>query len=113
MSAADYIELLQARRRIIAAVDAATSGFDALLMPTVPFVAPKIADLAEEPKFVPLNLTILRNPSVVNFLDRCAITLPVQRPGDLPVGLSLVGEHGADKRLLAMALAAEEVLAPR
>jgi aspartyl-tRNA(Asn)/glutamyl-tRNA(Gln) amidotransferase subunit A len=113
MSAADYIELLQARRRIIAAVDTATSGLDALLMPTVPFVAPKIAELAEEATFVPLNLMILRNPSVVNFLDRCAITLPVQRPGELPVGLSLVGEHGADKRLLAMALAAEAVLAPR
>jgi aspartyl-tRNA(Asn)/glutamyl-tRNA(Gln) amidotransferase subunit A len=112
MSAADYIELLQARRRIIAAADAATSGLDALVMPTVPFVAPKIADFAEEAKFVPLNLTILRNPSVVNFLDRCAVTLPVQRTGELPVGLSLVGEHGADKRLLAMALAAEEALAP-
>jgi aspartyl-tRNA(Asn)/glutamyl-tRNA(Gln) amidotransferase subunit A len=111
MTAVDYIELVAARRRIIAAVGAATAGFDALLMPTVPFAAPTIASLADPADFVPTNLLILRNPSLVNFLDRCAITLPIQRPGELPIGFSLVGEHGGDERLIAMALGIEALLA--
>jgi aspartyl-tRNA(Asn)/glutamyl-tRNA(Gln) amidotransferase subunit A len=111
MSAADYVALLADRARIIGAVEAAVRGVDALLMPTVPFVAPPIASLAEQPEFVRVNLLILRNPSLVNFLDRCAITLPMQRQGELPVGLSLVGEHGGDKRLISLALGVEAVLA--
>ena len=45
MSAADYIDLLQARRQIIAEAGRAFAGYDAILMPTVPRIAPRIADL--------------------------------------------------------------------
>jgi aspartyl-tRNA(Asn)/glutamyl-tRNA(Gln) amidotransferase subunit A len=111
MSAADYLHVLAERERIIAAVAAETRGIDALLMPTVPFVAPPIAAFADDAEFARLNMLILRNPSLINFLDRCAVTLPVERVGELPVGLSLIGAHGGDKRLLALALGAEAALA--
>jgi aspartyl-tRNA(Asn)/glutamyl-tRNA(Gln) amidotransferase subunit A len=112
MSAGDYLQVIAERERIIAAVAAETRGIDALLMPTVAVVAPPIAAFAADAEYMRLNALILRNPSLVNFLDRCAITLPVTRPDELPVGLSLVGAHGEDKRLLALALGVEATLAP-
>jgi aspartyl-tRNA(Asn)/glutamyl-tRNA(Gln) amidotransferase subunit A len=58
------------------------------------------------------NLFLLRNPSLANFLDRCAISLPCHRQGEAPVGLMLLGEHGADRRLLAAARAVEAAVSP-
>jgi aspartyl-tRNA(Asn)/glutamyl-tRNA(Gln) amidotransferase subunit A len=111
MSAADYVKLIADRARFIAAVDARVEGCDALIVPTVAVVAPPIAGFAEDAAFYRLNAKILRNPNVVNFLDRCAITLPVSRPGAAPVGLMLIGRHGGDRRLLAMAQGVEAALA--
>jgi len=110
MSAADYVKLVADRARFIAAVDARIEGCDALIVPTVAAIAPPIAAFAEA-EFYRLNTKILRNPSLVNFLDRCAITLPVSRPGEAPVGLMLIGAHGGDRRLLAMAQGVEAALA--
>jgi aspartyl-tRNA(Asn)/glutamyl-tRNA(Gln) amidotransferase subunit A len=39
--------------------------------------------------------------------------LPIQPPGTAPVGLMIVGEHGSDRRLLAIARGIEDVLAAR
>lgn len=111
MTAPDYIRLVEDRARFIARIDARTSGCDALIAPTVAVTAPPIADFAEDANFFRLNARILRNPSVVNFLDRCAITLPVSLPGGAPVGLMLIGARGEDKRLLAIALGLEAALA--
>ncbi|HEX3973810.1 MAG TPA: amidase [Stellaceae bacterium] len=110
MSAADYVKLIEDRARFIAAVDARVEACDALIVPTVAVVAPPIAAFAEDADFYRLNSKILRNPNVVNFLDRCAITLPVSRPGEAPVGLMLIGAHGGDRRLLAMAQGIEAAL---
>ncbi|MCB1995602.1 MAG: amidase, partial [Rhodoferax sp.] len=88
MGAADYIDLLAARQRWITRVETATAGFDALLAPTVPLLPPPIAPLvANDANFFAVNALLLRNPSVVNFLDGCAISLPCHTPGDWPVGL--------------------------
>ncbi len=108
--AADYVDLLAARARIIAAMDAQTAAFDALILPTVPIVAPRIADLADEAAYQRINLQTLRNTSLVNFLDRCAISLPCHRPGEAPAGLMLVGETMADARLFALAAGVEAAL---
>jgi aspartyl-tRNA(Asn)/glutamyl-tRNA(Gln) amidotransferase subunit A len=54
----------------------------------------------------------LRNPSVANFLDRCSISIPCHRAGDAPVGLMLIGDHGADRKLFAIAAAMEKVISP-
>jgi aspartyl-tRNA(Asn)/glutamyl-tRNA(Gln) amidotransferase subunit A len=99
------------RARFIAAVAARTADCDALVVPTVAAIAPPIARFAEDAEFFRLNGRLLRNPSLVNFLDRCAVTLPVAKPGEAPVGLMLIGAHGGDARLLAIAQALEPVLA--
>ena len=60
-------------------------------------------------EYVRLNLLLLRNPSLFNFLDGCAISLPVHEPGTAPVGLMLAGPGGRDAHLLAVATAVEAV----
>ena len=112
ISAADYIDLLARRRQWIARVEAQLADHDALIMPTVPVVAPKIADLvASDEAYFGANGLILRNPTLINFLDGCAISLPCHRAGDAPVGLSLAAAGGQDRRLLSLALAVEQLLA--
>ena len=88
----------------------ALAGFDAAAMPTIPIVPPKISDFDDDEAFGDLNRLLLRNPSVANLLDRCAISLPVAAAGEAPVGLSLMGPAMADRRLLAIARTAEIVL---
>jgi aspartyl-tRNA(Asn)/glutamyl-tRNA(Gln) amidotransferase subunit A len=110
--AADYIELLNARADFIRRVAAVTAPYDALVMPTVPVTAPRLADLAADDAYRHANFLVLRNPSIANFLDRCSISIPCHRPGDAPVGLMLIGEHDADRRLLAIAAAIEAVVSP-
>ncbi|QPF74897.1 amidase [Roseateles sp. DAIF2] len=112
LSAADYIDLLQARRAWIARMEAALQGFDALLSPTVPRVAPELAPLlADDEHFFTTNLLMLRNTSVVNLLDGCAISLPCHAPGELPTGLMLWAPAMHDDALLSLALQAEAALA--
>jgi aspartyl-tRNA(Asn)/glutamyl-tRNA(Gln) amidotransferase subunit A len=110
MSAADYLELVAARQRLIAGFDASTHEFDALIMPTVPIVPPRIAELDDEREYNRINLHILRNTALGNFFDRCSISLPCHRSGEPPVGLMLVGETLGDARLFAIAAAIEGAL---
>src|SRR5579883_1757450 len=58
MTAVDYLELVAARSRLIAALNARTSAFDALIMPTVPIVPPQIAQLDDEGNYNRINLHI-------------------------------------------------------
>ena len=111
MSAAEYLELLAARAAMIAKSALLAMPYDALLMPTVAMVAPAISPLeADDKLYGRTNLAILRNPSVVNFLDGCALSIPCHQRGAAPVGLMVVGQYGEDRRLLAVGLALEPVL---
>mgnify|MGYP002146677457 CR=1 FL=1 len=127
MSAADYLDLVRDRRRWIAEIEAAVEPYDALLSPTVPMVAPPLAPLlpvadgpdaasqraakAADQRFFMINTLLLRNPSVVNMLDGCALSLPCQSPGQLPVGLMVWAPAMADDRVLGVSLAIESALA--
>jgi aspartyl-tRNA(Asn)/glutamyl-tRNA(Gln) amidotransferase subunit A len=110
ISGPDYVDLVAARASLIARAAEATAPFDAVLMPTVALTAPAISALAADEDYARTNLAILRNPSVVNFLDRCALTLPCHEPGEAPVGLSLMGEHLGDRRLISIGLSCEAAL---
>jgi aspartyl-tRNA(Asn)/glutamyl-tRNA(Gln) amidotransferase subunit A len=111
MSAADYIVLRQERARIIAAFAARTGAYDAVVLPTCALTPPAIQAVQEEAEYNRINLLLLRNTAVGNFLDRCAISLPCQTPGEAPVGFMLMGEHMGDARLFAVAQAVEAALA--
>lgn len=111
MSAADYVDLLLLRKSLIAEADAVTARFDALVAPTVPIVAPRIAELeASDADFFRINSLLLRNCAPFNVLDRPCVSLPCQPPGEGPVGLMLIGETMGDSRILAIAMAVEAAL---
>lgn len=110
LSAADYIDLLNARTRLIASFDRSTAPYDCVLMPSVPIIAPRIADLDDDRAYNSLNMLILRNTALGNFFDRCAITVPCHRTGEAPVGLMLMGETMGDRRLFSIAAAVEVAL---
>jgi len=103
MSAADYIGLLHARADLQKRASAVTENYDAVIMPTCAITAPTLDEVSTPDGFARKNLLLLRNTTIANFLDRCAISLPCHAAGELPVGFTLMGEAMADKRLLAMA----------
>jgi aspartyl-tRNA(Asn)/glutamyl-tRNA(Gln) amidotransferase subunit A len=103
--AIEYAGMLERRRELIETFDRATGPIDALILPTVSIVAPTIENCERDESNVRSKL--LRNPSLFNFLDRPAITIPIQQQGDAPVGLMVVGERGQDWRLLGIARAVE------
>ncbi|CAI0870237.1 amidase [Serratia fonticola] len=108
----DLQQLRQLRASWQQRVTARVQGFDALLMPTAPLIAPTLAELAEDDEaYFRANGAALRNPSVINFLDGCALSLPCQRPGEAPVGLMVAGLPMHDQALLGWALAIERCLA--
>ncbi len=105
-TASDYLDVLSARRGAIAEVAAASEGFDALLYPTVPIVAPRIADLEADSDYLRINNLVLRNSALVNFLDGTALSLPLV--GDGPsVGLTVMGLGGKDAEVFSVAAALE------
>ena len=110
MSAADYIDLVTARRSLIARAAARLAPYDALVMPTTSNAAPRIVDLADDKSFAVENLRSLRNCSLINMIDGCAISLPAHREGEVPVGLMLAAPGGADRRIFELAAGMEAVL---
>ena len=93
-------------------MQSAARGFDAFLSPTVPIVAPRIEDLrVDDAAFFAANALLLRNPSVVNMLDGCALSLPCHAAGEMPVGLMVWGTALCDDAVLGASLAIEAALA--
>ena len=115
MKAWEYLELHRARAAWIAEVGQALAGYDAVLSPTVPIVAPAIADVApgagHDEAFFRINALLLRNTSVVNMLDGCALSLPCHENSELPVGLMVWHEAMHDDALLNLSLQIESLLA--
>ena len=118
----EYLDLIDARQHWIARMHACMQGYDALLSPTVPIVAPLLADVApaggidhaqdaaRDTEFFRVNNLLLRNTSVVNLLDGCALSLPCHEQGELPVGMMVW--HGAlrDDTVLNVSLQIEKAL---
>lgn len=114
MKACEYIDLQRGRAQWIRRMNDALTGLDAMLSPTVPITAPSRASLApgteRDEEFFRVNGLLLRNPSAINFLDGCAISLPCHTMDEMPVGLMLW--HGAmhDTTVLQLALQVEQAL---
>jgi aspartyl-tRNA(Asn)/glutamyl-tRNA(Gln) amidotransferase subunit A len=111
ISAQDYLELHNRRNAWIAAAQQTLQGFDAILCPTVPMVAPLIEPLLKDDEaFFKVNRLLLRNPSAINYMDGCAWSLPCHEAGELPVGLMVSGLAGQDAHLAQVALALENLM---
>jgi aspartyl-tRNA(Asn)/glutamyl-tRNA(Gln) amidotransferase subunit A len=110
MTAADYVAVIEARKRLVSAMRERLDHLDGLIMPTVPIVAPLIADCRTAEGYAANNLTLLRNTAIANFFDLCALTLPLPRRG-LPAGLMIMARNGFDRRLFRAGAALERALA--
>jgi aspartyl-tRNA(Asn)/glutamyl-tRNA(Gln) amidotransferase subunit A len=107
ISAADYIDLLEARRSLIARAAVRLAPYDALVLPTTANTPPRIADLGDDKAFTRENLRALRNCTPINMIDGCAISLPAHREGEMPVGLMLAASGGNDRRIFELAAGLE------
>lgn len=118
LPACDYIALHQTRQRWMAHMQLEIGGYDALLSPTVPIVAPTIAELTpgagldaqRDAEFFRVNQILLRNTSAINLLDGCALSLPCHAPGELPVGLMVWQAALRDDSVLGASLLIEAIL---
>ncbi|HEY0851303.1 MAG TPA: amidase [Bradyrhizobium sp.] len=110
ITAADYIDLLNARRSLISRIAARLAPYDALVMPTTANTPPRIADLADDKAFATANLRSLRNCTLINMIDGCAISLPAHRAGEVPVGFMVAATGGSDRRVFELAAAMEGVI---
>ena len=109
----EYRTLQSARRSLIECMSKRAAEVDAMVMPTVPVVAPTLAELESDAEYGRVNLLMLRNPTVANLLDGCSISIPCHEPGNAPVGLMLIGQTNSDTRTLAIAAAIEGLVAPK
>ena len=110
ISAADYIDLIEMRKSLIARSTVRLAPYDALVLPTTANTPPRIADLADDKAFTAANLLALRNCTLINMIDGCAISLPCHREGEVPVGLMLAAAGGSDRRIFELAAAMEAVI---
>jgi aspartyl-tRNA(Asn)/glutamyl-tRNA(Gln) amidotransferase subunit A len=111
IGAADYIDMVRQRARLIRAMDLRLSDLDVLAMPTTPIVAPTLLEVTPPDEFARKNAMLLRNTVIANFFDLCAISLPIPREGGLPTGLMLIARNGRDQRLFRIAAAVERLFA--
>jgi aspartyl-tRNA(Asn)/glutamyl-tRNA(Gln) amidotransferase subunit A len=110
-TAANYIELLQLRERFVRTINAAASGYDAMLMPTTPDTAPTIDEAGKDDEsYFRLNGRMLRNAAIVNLFDGCALSVPCHERGTAPVGMMIAGTQNTDRKILAIGLAVEQVV---
>jgi len=110
ISAADYIDLVEARKSLIARIAVRLAPFEALVMPTTAITPPRIADLADDKAYTKANLLSLRNCTLINMIDGCAISIPCHREGEAPVGLMLAATGGSDRRIFELSAAMEGVI---
>ena len=109
ISAAEYLSIVKRREEMVRRFSVVTQGLSAVVLPTVMIVPPPIAALAGDQDYFRYNSMSLRNTSVGNFLDCCAISIPVNEPGAAPVGLMLMGVWGQDQNLFSVGQAVENL----
>jgi aspartyl-tRNA(Asn)/glutamyl-tRNA(Gln) amidotransferase subunit A len=111
ITAAEYLDICAARKRLIASARRVTAGYDAVIMPTLAITARRIADLqADRAYSLDTGRLTIRNPNIANVLDRCALTIPAHEPGTPPVGFTLMGEALSDRKIFAIGLSVEALL---
>jgi amidase/aspartyl-tRNA(Asn)/glutamyl-tRNA(Gln) amidotransferase subunit A len=114
MKAFEYLDLQAGRAAWIARMQTALNAFDAALSPTLPMHGPTLASVApgaeRDDAFFAANTLLLRNTSVVNMLDGCALSLPMHQAGELPSSMMVWQGPMRDDDVLNISLAVETAL---
>ncbi|HXQ57673.1 MAG TPA: amidase, partial [Actinomycetes bacterium] len=109
--AVEYVAAVRYRGRFAALVEDLLGTRDALVLPTIPVVAPsrdtRVLELGDGRRMgIQEALTAL--PGAFNCSGSPVVSVPVGSLDGLPVGLSLVGRIGGDQELLGVAAAVED-----
>ena len=111
--AEDYVRAMAGRDMLRGEVDAALSGYDAVVLPTLPIPAPPIgANVVQVgPTKEPVRALMLRLTQLFNLTGHPAISVPcgVTAAG-LPCGLQIVGRRMQTEALLRVAAGIEQLL---
>ena len=110
--ASEFLEMVQIRKTVCKSFDSLMNNYDALILPTVPIIPPRLSDLTNIRTKSDKNSSCLRNTAVSNFLDLPTITVPCHSEGQAPTGFSIIGLRGQDKRLFAIASICETIVKP-
>ncbi|HZR73009.1 amidase [Bradyrhizobium sp.] len=110
ITAADYIDILQARKSLIARATVRLAPYDAVVMPTSAITPPRILDLVDDRAFAKANLLSLRNCTLINMMDGCSISVPCHQAGEAPVGFMLSAVGGSDRRIFALGAGVEAAI---
>jgi amidase/aspartyl-tRNA(Asn)/glutamyl-tRNA(Gln) amidotransferase subunit A len=114
MKAFEYLDLQAGRAAWIARMQSALNDCDAALSPTVPIYGPTLESVApgseRDDAFFAANGLLLRNTSVINMLDGCALSLPIHEAGELPSSLMVWQGPMKDDAILNISLAIEAAL---
>jgi amidase/aspartyl-tRNA(Asn)/glutamyl-tRNA(Gln) amidotransferase subunit A len=114
MKAFEYLDLQVGRVKWVARMQAALNQCDAALSPTVPIYGPTLQSVApgaeRDGAFFTANGLLLRNTSVVNMLDGCALSLPMHEDGELPSSLMVWQGPMKDDAVLNISLVVEAAL---
>ncbi|MFN4141369.1 amidase [Aestuariivirga sp.] len=110
ITAADYLDYHARRRELIGLFARRFEGLDAVILPTTLNTPPALAELAEDRDYLKFNAMSLRNTTVGNFLNGCAISLPMRGTGEAPCGFMAMAPWGRDRSLFGVAAALEKVL---
>ena len=111
--AEDYVRALDGRRVLRREVDAALRHVDALVLPTLPIVAPPLGapTVSLGGGDVPVRNVMLRLTQLFNITGNPAISLPCGvASGGLPCGLQVATRHGETDRLLQIARTIERTM---
>ena len=114
MKAFEYLDLQKGRAEWIRRMQTALNSFDAALSPTLPVFGPTIDSVApgkeRDEAFFSINGLLLRNTSVVNMLDGCALSLPMHVAGELPSSMMVWQGPMHDDAVLNISLTLEDAL---
>lgn len=106
----ELVGIYRRRDEMIDKFAALCSGLDGFILPTVPILPPLISDVNNDERYGPLNFLCLRNTFLGNFLDGCAISMPMTARGQAPAGVMIMRPWGQDDELFIASAAVENIL---
>lgn len=111
MTSNEYLRRCSVLQAGAEAVKPLFTTVDVVMTPTIAIAPPTIDAMRDTDTYRHANLLTLRNTSIANLLDLCAISMPVGADSlGLPVGLQLMCANRQERRLLAIGRAIEKEL---
>lgn len=108
IKAHNYLALIDRRKKSIQQTQEHISEFDAWVSPTTTVFPPLLSDVEDPEKGLALALGMTKNTQPGNYLELCAMSVPLPTTG-LPIGFQLMAKADNDLKLLEIAVELEKV----